>query len=85
MTPLNGWLQDSLRRETGHVFHDEAHFTRVFDELGILISLGNVTVVEDEEYHVPWTGCFFWRGTYRDRFLAEIRNHLTQKETTRHL
>ena len=61
-----------------HVFHDEAHFTRVFDELEVLISLGNVTLVEGEEYeyHLPWTGCFFWRGTHRDRFLAEIRESL---------
>ena len=48
VTPLNGWLHDSLRGETVHVFHDEAHFTRVFDELEVLISLGNVTVVEGE-------------------------------------
>ena len=76
VTPLNGWLHDSLRGETGHVFHDEAYFTRIFDELEILISLGNVRVVEGEEYHVPWTGCFFWRRVYRDRFLAEIRESL---------
>ena len=78
VTPLNRWLHDSLRGETVHVFHDEAHFTRVFDELEVLISLGNVTLVEGEEYeyHLPWTGCFFWRGTHRDRFLAEIRESL---------
>ena len=74
-TPLNSWIHDTLLRQTRNVFRDDGRFTTTFDKLEILLALGIESV---PGWAQQWTlpGCFFWRGTTRDRFLTEIKESL---------
>ena len=75
-TPLNSWIHDTLLRQTRSVFRDSGRFTATFDKLEILLALGSESVPSWMQQHWTLPGCFFWRGTTRDRFLTEIRESL---------
>ena len=75
-TPLNLWIHDALRHQTQNVLRKNSHFTRTFDKLAILLSLGSKTVSTSRGCDYALPGCFFWRGETRDPFLAEIKRSL---------
>ncbi|MDD9981588.1 MAG: toll/interleukin-1 receptor domain-containing protein [Gammaproteobacteria bacterium] len=75
-TPLNSWIHDSLKHQTKHEFRDDDHFTQIFDKLEILLALASGGRASGPQWGYRLVGCFFWRGTTRDRFLAEIKSSL---------
>ena len=75
-TPFSQWIQAVLREPGRRVVHDEAHFTRLFDKLEILIALAGARANPWPGGHFAPVGCFCWRGDTRNRFLVEIRESL---------
>ena len=75
-TPLNSWIHDTLLRQTRSALRDSERFTATFDKLEILLALGSEGVPSWMGQHWTIPGCFFWRGTTRNRFLTEIRESL---------
>ena len=79
-TPMNGWVEEWLRKQARNAFPDNRRFTGTFDKLEILMALGSPSNVTGAMGEWAPIGCFYWRGETRDPFLQEISRSLDEEQ-----
>ena len=78
--PLNDWIHNVLQGSAERELRDDIRFTRVFDELEILIALAGGGVQRwSGRYAAPVCSCF-WRGRNYGRIVADIRDSVARDQ-----
>ena len=79
--PLSDWIHDALRLPAQRILHDNTRFTRVFDELEILIAVAAGRVQEWlGHYTAPVCSCY-WRGKSYSRIMEFIRDSVEEEKS----
>ena len=78
--PLSDWIHNLLRVSAERTIRDDTRFTRVFDELEVLIALavGGVQTWTGN-YAAPWCPCY-WRGNAYRQVVADIRDSVASEQ-----